>query len=76
MIFKSVILSGGEVLRTAVSFLRSVAALRRSEPQSKDPARRSNMWRWRQKILDYQEGLSPVVGAEKEQVPLEEKGLR
>jgi hypothetical protein len=33
---KSVILSEGEVLRTAASFMRSITALRRSEPQSKD----------------------------------------
>jgi hypothetical protein len=36
---KAVILSGSEVLRTAASFLRSVIALRRSEPESKDLAR-------------------------------------
>jgi hypothetical protein len=30
-----VILSEGEVLRTAASFLRSITVLRRSEPQSK-----------------------------------------
>ncbi len=72
----AVILSEGEVLRTAVYFGRSVTALRRGEPQSKDLLRPSAGFKKRPEIPPHKETLPQIAHSSGANLPDAKEILR